>query len=685
MSDSVVSLEQSIGARLLGRVFSVYLLIAVMVTAAHMLIEYYNARDILKNDLIMYEATLEKGIGEALWHANDEFLGATVVGMLRHPSIVGVKILGEEEEEIVIGGTILRQQNKVTIEEIVFPDEDNQFSEIKANQSVNTRTMAFSNLLGVSHSIASPDEEGAIGKVIVYTDTRVILNRVKSGYVMIVLNAFIKTTALWIIFIWFSRKILSHPLSILTNAAHNISLAKLDQFQLDIKTKGRNELKILEEAFKAMVSNLLSARKALEKLNQSLEEKVIERTSELQATLTQLEQQNTTLLASNRKLEDLNNTKEQLLKKLGTLQQSHLQSLNANLEELLRSTDSKLKNPIIQIAREVHQIEETIRPMMSLYLSEKAIHSKRVLLTETNKKQQIIAKMALGGTGVELDIVSSVEEGQKALEEKSYDIICTNVDMVELTKLAVERYPHIQSVFMTSEGAPVYLPTLRQYPFLSNIVSRNDEDRTFTLKNIITTISKLLTNDFFGLEKYLNWGVEVRSHSVIGSSARSDLIREMQSYFTQLGIRRPILNKSVMVVEELLMNAIYDAPVDSDGKALYNHLPRTVEIELKPEEQGTFRYACDGLLLAVSVEDPFGSFHRKTILEYLESCYKGEFGSLQNGKGGAGRGLFQIIETSDLVVVNVKPKIRTEVIVIFNIDPDKPKSTKTTSFHYFYG
>jgi len=54
-------------------------------------------------------------------------------------------------------------------------------------------------------------------------------------------------------------------------------------------------------------------------------------------------------------------------------------------------------------------------------------------------------------------------------------------------------------------------------------------------------------------------------------------------------------------------------------------------------------------------------------------------------KGGAGQGLFEVIETSDLVVINVKPKVRTEVIAIFNIDPNKPKTPQTTSFHYFYG
>ena len=44
----------------------------------------------------------------------------------------------------------------------------------------------------------------------------------------------------------------------------------------------------------------------------------------------------------------------------------------------------------------------------------------------------------------------------------------------------------------------------------------------------------------------------------------------------------------------------------------------------------------------------------KTIFDYLESCYAGNAGSINEaaGKGGAGRGLFQIMETAVKRVAN---------------------------------
>ncbi|MBF0238946.1 MAG: AAA family ATPase [SAR324 cluster bacterium] len=418
----------------------------------------------------------------------------------------------------------------------------------------------------------------------------------------------------------------------------------------------------------------------------NLEQKVQERTQQLNESLQQVEQQNTTLLASNRKLEDLSHIKAQLLEKLSHLYEDDLGGMQKHLEQMKQDPIESYQDHISALERHVFQIEHVLQPVTAMHRTEKAIKSKRLLLMETNKKQQILAKMALRGTGVELDIVSDYESGKEQLEQQSYDIIYTNADLIDLAKYAHTKNPEIATVFTTSAKAQDYLPILRQYPFLSNIVSTSEEDRTFTIKNIITTVSKLLSKDFFGMEKYLNWGVEVHQETVTDSDSRGLLVESMTDYFQQLGIRKSFLTHCTMIAEELLMNAIYDAPHDSAGKPIYNHLPRTIPVALKPEEQGTFRYACDGILVAISCEDPFGALSRQIVLDYLDSCYRGEAGSinLEKGKGGAGRGLFQIMEKSDLVVMNVKSGIKTEVIAFVNISPDKPKTEKITSFHYFF-
>jgi hypothetical protein len=53
-------------------------------------------------------------------------------------------------------------------------------------------------------------------------------------------------------------------------------------------------------------------------------------------------------------------------------------------------------------------------------------------------------------------------------------------------------------------------------------------------------------------------------------------------------------------------------------------------------------------------------------------------------KGGAGRGLHMLIESSDLTIFNVKKQVKTEVIVLFNLEAAAQKREVVPTFHFFF-
>ncbi len=426
--------------------------------------------------------------------------------------------------------------------------------------------------------------------------------------------------------------------------------------------------------FEQLNVRLTSMQWDLEEANRTLEKKVEERTQKL-------EHQKAELMAGKNKLEELVNSKKFIFQKLTEFHDRNLIPLKSFLDAFRQvHPDEKEVNDARKV---VFDVQQMLGPMTDQYSSEQAIQSKKVLLAESNKKQQIVAKMALGGTGVILDMCSTLEEGREKLKNNKYDMVAFDNIMFELGNIAREMNPEIDLVMLTSAAVPSYLPALKQLKDIPNIVSRNEEDRTFTVKNIMTTVTKLLSRDLFGLEKYISWGVDVQSKSITSSQQRAELIAEVDLYFEKLGVRRPNRERMRAVLEEMLMNAIYDAATDKDGKAIYNHMSRTENVVLKPEEQGLIRWATDGMILAVSVQDPFGSLRGSTILKYLEHNYAGMgAGVVEEGKGGAGRGLHQIVENSDLVVFNVDPKKKTEVIALFNVET-KEAVNQNPSFHLF--
>jgi CRP-like cAMP-binding protein len=352
------------------------------------------------------------------------------------------------------------------------------------------------------------------------------------------------------------------------------------------------------------------------------------------------------------------------------------------LTDRLMKTNEKAKLYEItarELALKKRELEVVTSAQMNFLRAEANPVRKKVLLLEPNKKQQNIVKTAVGSTGVELMIASSAEEAQRLFSDSIPDVIFCDETSFEFLNWAQEKNYQGQSVLI--EPAQMDFRRLRSLPFVQSVISRDPEDRTGTVKSILTSLTKILHQNYFGIEKYLAWGTEIQSQSLFRSKDRAPIKEDMLQHFKSLGIRVSVLDRVQVACEEMMMNAIYDAPTDKEGKSLFNHLPRTTEIVLNSEQQANFTYGCDGNLLAVSIQDPFGSLSREIIMNYLESCYGNQAGTLNAEKGGAGRGLHQILESCDWTIFNIKPGNKTEVIGLFDIDQ---KRDGQPQFHYFF-
>lgn len=304
---------------------------------------------------------------------------------------------------------------------------------------------------------------------------------------------------------------------------------------------------------------------------------------------------------------------------------------------------------------------------------------RRVLLLEPSRKQQNLIKAAIGGAGLDVQICATVDEAKLHYALQSPDVIFCESSLTDFLFWTQQQGFQGESVLI--ESGPIDFARLTSMPFVQNVISRNVEDRAATAKSVLVSLSKIVRGDYFGIEKYLAWGTEVRSIALSGSKDRALIKEELYTHFRSMGIRTPLLERLEHAAEEMMMNAVYDAPVDADGTALFNHLPRNNEIQLQSNQEAVFRFACDGNVVAISTQDPFGSLPRYVILNYLESCYSNQAGTYNAAKGGGGRGLHQILETCDWTVFNIKPGERTEVIGLFDIER---KEFQWPQFHYFF-
>ena len=91
----------------------------------------------------------------------------------------------------------------------------------------------------------------------------------------------------------------------------------------------------------------------------------------------------------------------------------------------------------------------------------------------------------------------------------------------------------------------------------NHVITGDDEPDDAEL---VVTSGKLASGDIFGLEKYLAWGVRVSDLEIASYEEKRAALIAVTASARDAGARRPMVARVESVVDELLMNAMYDAP-----------------------------------------------------------------------------------------------------------------------------
>ena len=240
-----VSIRRSVATRLLTLVFSVYVVITVALTGVHLYAEYETTQGMVVRELASMGLTTSQGLATAVYNVDDLQIRSIVQGLAANPLVVGVRVQTEYQGAYVAGVLIP--------EEPVEPDSWVEAQGERGGLFWHSRPVIYN----------QDDDHFVIAHLTLLSSRGVVLDKVWRGFMFIVVNAIIKTVALWVIFLWFSSRILSRPLSQLTEAVSRVDLENLDTARVRVDTVGRNELKVLEEAFTSMIERLRQSQHAL--------------------------------------------------------------------------------------------------------------------------------------------------------------------------------------------------------------------------------------------------------------------------------------------------------------------------------------------------------------------------------------------------------------------------------------
>lgn len=264
-------------------------------------------------------------------------------------------------------------------------------------------------------------------------------------------------------------------------------------------------------------------------------------------------------------------------------------------------------------------------------------------------------------------------------------LICTNPD-ADIFRYHMAAAPDSTRILITALPMEQYSDKLAndEHNLLNHVISYC-EGGYVTILEVISTIKKILSNDIFGIDKYLKGGSEIIDREVIGAFAREGLNAEVMEYANHHKLGNYRAKLAFGITEELLMNATYDALAVS-GIEKYQNLREHPNTVLDPEHRPRLYYGCDGSIFAISVKDPFGLINNLTFNLYLKKVLSRNDSSkiIDTKKEGAGLGLFKILFSSHSLICNVENKKFTEMISIIDLSSKvKDFSRMTRSIHFF--
>ena len=255
---------------------------------------------------------------------------------------------------------------------------------------------------------------------------------------------------------------------------------------------------------------------------------------------------------------------------------------------------------------------------------------------------------------------------------------------VEQVVRATRAYPQLRVIMWTAEPLQRSLGYLVESTSISNVLGRPDFDSLPRSWELMLVLRRLLRPEEEGpkFAWYLDWGFTGFQERVADTRGRDRMVAKVQRFVRHLGVRERIGELYAELCHEMLMNAMFDAPVDQHGRHKYS-LDRKAQLALPEHEQPFLRLASDGCRLAIQVTDPFGLLERGHVFGGLHRGLNG--GQMDRSRGGAGLGMVVCHNSTVAMFFDVVRGQRTEVTGIFDLDLGQREFRSLAKSLHFFG
>jgi hypothetical protein len=270
--------------------------------------------------------------------------------------------------------------------------------------------------------------------------------------------------------------------------------------------------------------------------------------------------------------------------------------------------------------------------------------------------------------GGEVDAIDTVRAVQAEVIPHLLVVFSPSSDasQAEVAALAARLRPEAQVVIHAARCQLGEMVGLLRVAGINHVIAGDDFET-----GLVSTVRKLISGDIFGIDKYVPASIEVQCVRVRDFEGRGHALDAVLDHAETAKVRRQVRSAIGQVCEELLMNALYDAPVDAAGQQVFAQLdPRERTRSVSPRPV-SLRFAATETQFVIAVRDRFGGLVKETICAYIDKCLHSAE-QIDRKTYGAGLGIYLVASAASSLVVNVAYGMATEVICAFDRGPKAP-------------
>ncbi|HSD90421.1 MAG TPA: hypothetical protein VLB44_22995, partial [Kofleriaceae bacterium] len=205
-----------------------------------------------------------------------------------------------------------------------------------------------------------------------------------------------------------------------------------------------------------------------------------------------------------------------------------------------------------------------------------------ILIVHPDRKTQRTVQRILGITGYRVDIADTLEAGLQIVQGSPPLLVVVDGSAAMTPAgeafLAAARAAGVESCMtLLAESAGEQIPHILGLGAVTNLLVH---PMPVLGEELTVTVQKLIRGDLFGAEKYLLWGTELHTHHITKASQRAQIVAQLSEDVKARGQSVRVAQMAMLVADELISNAVHNAPVDEAGAHFRRDTARDVEIEL---------------------------------------------------------------------------------------------------------